>query len=387
MFLVTLAIALAVSLSWTFLRPPEYRTAARVEITPAVKPAPVNPQQGTTVESASPFLTEVQVITSRPVLEAVLERLQKSGLDLSEFGQDPISGVQSRFEVFPVANTNVVELVATGPKSELLAPLLNAIIDVYRERLAESYRSASTESLEQINSEVSKLAAGVAAKRRDLEAFRVRNNIVSLEREENQVLSRLRGLGTSLNTANEKVAIAEGKLRALEDSAAAGKAVVRSRDNPTLANLEQRASQLREDMREMERSYTGEYLAKDPRAKSLRTRIAELDRQIGTQRAGSQQAVIAEAEDEVASAQSTQRRIQASISAQRQEVAQFTARFNEYKSRQEEFSQIEALHRDAVARRARLETSERARMPKTRVVESALPPRGHGVPSIGATRH
>ena len=46
--------------------------------------------------------------------------------------------------------------------------------------------------------------------RRGVEAFRARHDIVSLERDENQVLSRVKGLGASLNAANDRVAIAEG---------------------------------------------------------------------------------------------------------------------------------------------------------------------------------
>jgi succinoglycan biosynthesis transport protein ExoP len=62
------------------------------------------------------------------------------------------------------------------------------------------------------------------AKRRDVEAFRIRNDIVSLQRDENEVLARVRNLSTSLGAANDRVAAAEGKVSALSASAAAGKA-------------------------------------------------------------------------------------------------------------------------------------------------------------------
>jgi hypothetical protein len=102
------------------------------------------------------------------------------------------------------------------------------------------------------------------AERRDVEAFRIRNDIVSLQRDENEVLARVRNLSTSLSAANDRVAAAEGKVRALSASAAAGKAAVRSRDDPTLANIEQRASQIREELHDLEGRFTPDYLAKDP---------------------------------------------------------------------------------------------------------------------------
>jgi hypothetical protein len=221
---------------------------------------------------------------------------------------------------------------------------------------------------------VQRLEASVLAKRRDVEAFRLRHNIVSLERDENQVLARVKGLGASLNDANDRVAKAEGKLRSLTESAAAGKGVARARDDPTLANLEQRASQMREELRELERRFTPDYLALDPRARALRTRIAELDQQIKVQREASQQAAVREAEEDLAAAREAARRIQQQMAADRQEVGQFTARFNQYKSLQEDLAQLEKAHRDAVERNAKLEATERGRTPTIRILEVATVP-------------
>ena len=373
-FLGTLTIALVVSLAFTWLRPPEYRASARLEITPAVGSVASGPAPTGAPESTRPFLTEVQALASRPVLERVATRLARAGEDLSAVGPDPIAGMQAHFEALPVAGTNVVELIATGQHAELLAPLLNAVIDVYQDRLAEAYRSSSSESKAQADEEVNKLEGSVTAKRRDVEAFRIRNNIVSLQRDENEVLARVRNLSTSMSAANDRVAVAEGKLRGLSASAAAGKAVVRSRDDPTLANLEQRASQIREELRDLERGFTPDYLAKDPKVITQRTRLAELDRQISVQRAASQQTALHEAQEELASAQAAAASLQNQMSAGRQEVAQFTAHFNEYKSRQDELAELESAYRDAVQRRAKLEASERARMPATQVLEAAATP-------------
>jgi hypothetical protein len=115
-FLATLVAALAVSLGYTWLRPAEYRASARIEITPAAAPAPAPPAPGTSgagpaPESARPFLTEVQILTSRPVLEQVAARMERQGRSVSAFGADPVAGMQSVLEAIPVPSTNVVELV------------------------------------------------------------------------------------------------------------------------------------------------------------------------------------------------------------------------------------------------------------------------------------
>jgi uncharacterized protein involved in exopolysaccharide biosynthesis len=373
-FLGTLIVALAVSLGYTWLRQPEYRASARLEITPGTESVTARPAPGGERESVRPFLTEVQVLTSRHVLEQVVPRLERSGQDLSMFGPDSVAGMQAHLEALPVEGTNVVELSATGQQPDLLAPLLNAVIDVYQDSLTEAYRRASGEAIVQADEEVQKLEGNVVAKRREAEAFRIRNNIVSLERDENELLAQVRNLSTSLATANDRVAAAEGKLRALSAAAAAGKTAVRSRDDPTLANLEQRASQIREELRDLERDFTPDYMAKDPKVIAQRARLAELERQITVQRTATQQTALLEAQEEFAGAQGAAARIQSQMAAGRQEVAQFTARFNAYKSMQDELDDLEKTYRDAVQRRAKLEATERARMPATRVLEAATTP-------------
>jgi len=373
-FLGVFAAAAAVGLGYTFARPAEYRATARVQITPAGEAPRGEPAPGTAVGSPKPFLTEVEVLASRPVLAEVVARLGAGGEALTAFGPDPIEGVRSSLDVVPVAGTNVVEIAARGGRPELLASVANNVIDVYRERLAAAYKSASGESLAQAVEEVQRLEASVLAKRRDVEAFRSRHNIVSLERDENQVLARVKGLGVSLNAANERVATAEGRVRSLTESAAAGKGVARARDDPTLANLEQRASQIREELRELERTFTPDYLALDPKVKAMRARLAELDQQIKVQRETGQRAGLRDAEEELAAAREAARRIQQQMAADRQEVGQFTARFNEYKSLQEDLAQLEKAHRDAIERRAKLEATERGRTPGIRVLEAATVP-------------
>lgn len=373
-FLGTLVVALVFSLGFTWLRPAVYRSAAMLEIVPGVESAASRNATGSAPESAKPFLTEVQILTSRPVLETTAARLRRDGRDISAFGADPAVGMQSRLEVIPVSSTNVVELVATGERPGLLAPLLNTVIAVYQDRLAESYRAEISEAMAQAGDEIKRLEATVTAKRREVEAFRMRNEIVSLQRDENEVLARVRNLSTSLSAANDRVAAAEGKLHAIKESATAGKAVVRSRDDPTLANLEQRASQIREELRDLERGFTQEYMAKDPNVISQRERLAELERQIVAQRTAGQQAALLEAQEELTSAQGAAARIRAQMSAGRREAGQFTTRFDDYKSRQEELGELETAYRDAVQRRAKLEASERARTPTTKVLEAATTP-------------
>src|SRR5262249_34291333 len=81
--------ALALGLTYTAMQPAEYRATAHLEIIPAKATlAPVDNMAGaaTGADTRGPaergsksFLTEIQVLTSRPLVEEVVERLAKSG--------------------------------------------------------------------------------------------------------------------------------------------------------------------------------------------------------------------------------------------------------------------------------------------------------------------
>jgi uncharacterized protein involved in exopolysaccharide biosynthesis len=371
-FLGVFLVAATIGLVWVFLRPPEYRAAARLQITP-----PSMTLESASSESASPdgrqqFLNEVQTLTSRPLIEQVAERLRGAGHDLSKLGLDPILGLQSAMTVSAVEGTQVVELAAVGADAELPAALLEGVTAAYREHIAQAYRDSTTEATASAGEEVSRLEAAVAAKRSAVEDFRVRNNIVSPEREENSILAEMQGMAAAQKDTQKKLLDAESKVEALRAGAAEGKGAVRAKDSPTLAGAEARASQLREELREMSRRYTPEYLEMDPNARALRARLAELEDQVRTQRTVGQKNALEEAEQELAAAREASRRVQQQLAGSRERVGAFASRFAHYKSLQEELVQLEKTYHDAMQRQARLGATERSRMPVVQVLEQAV---------------
>jgi uncharacterized protein involved in exopolysaccharide biosynthesis len=371
-FLIVFLVTAIAGLIWDFSRPPEYRATARLQITPPSMSVSTAEQKGGTVDQ--PFLTEVQTLTSRPLIEKVAERLSAAGHDLSVLGLDPILGLQSTMVVTPVEGTQIVELASVGRQPELPAALLVGISEVYREHIAQAYVRAANEATARADEEVAKLEASVAAKRNEVEDFRVRNSIISPEREENSILAEMKGLAKSQEDANKRVLEAEGRVQALRAAAAQGKGVVRAKDNPTLASLEQRASQLREELRELGRRFTPDYLEFDPNARALRTRLAELEEQIKLQRSVGQSTALEEAEQELAAARESARRLQEQIVASKQKVGLFAARFSQYKSLQEDLVQLEKTYQESLQRQARLNATERARKPSVQVLEQAVIP-------------
>lgn len=383
-FLLVFIPLLLAGLAYTFARPPEYRAQARIAVKTAGAvgnvPSTASAQRQATVTTAANggnaggLPSEAGILTSRPLIEEALAALHRQGIDLPEFGPEPVPGVQAALTAETVAETNIIALAAVGPQPTHLADLLNALIDAYSRRIVDSYVSSASSEMEALREELAKLNQRLGEKRKALEDFRQNADIVSGEREENQVLARVKGLSASLNLANDKAAQAEGRVRSIRESLAAGKSVVRSRDNPTLAALETRASQLRESLREQERVYTPQFMAMDPNVKGMRSRLADLEKQISEQRAGSGQMLLAEAEEELAATRQAQQKLQGQIAEDRRSVHAFSKSFSAYKAMEQELAQIEASRSNLSERLLRTETSERSRKPSVQVVEAAIAP-------------
>ncbi len=368
--------ALIASLTYVYLRPAEYRAAARLQIAPAAAVTqPTGAQSTPTLTTdAKSFLTEVQILTSRPLLEDVIGRLKSNG-PLPELGPDPIGTMQQMLHVEPIAGTQIVELVAEGQSLEFLPRLANTVIDAYRQYIADAYKAQASTTYGDLTNEVSALEQQVAQRRQAVDAFRGRYDIVSIEHKENDVLAQIEGLSQSYTDANGQLAKAQAHLQSLKAAAAAGKGVVKAKDDPTLADLERRVSELREQWREQQLRYTSNYLAVDPDATSLRARLENLEQQVTSQRAASVQAALAEAEEDVSAAQTTVAQLRRDVAANQQQAKEFATHLNEYKALREDLDHFESMHRAALDRLTKLQASEQERAPRVELVEAAVPSR------------
>ncbi|UCV08581.1 GumC family protein [Dechloromonas denitrificans] len=379
-FLRTFLTVLAVGLIFTYSRPAEYRAQARIAIKKAgavtalaaAQPGSATVTTAANGAAAGSLLGEAGRILSRPQIDAALVTLHQRGVDVSGFGSDPALGIQAALSAEPIPETNLVDLTMTGPQPEHLAAILNALIEAYSWQTLASYASSATSENATLRQELDNLDRRLAEKTKALDDFRRAADIVSGERDENQILARVKGLSESLNQAGDKVAQADGRVRSLRESLTAGKSVVRARDNPTLAALETRASQLREALREQERIYTPQFMAMDPNVRGMRSRLADLEGQIVEQKGNAGQVALREAEDDLAASRLAQLKLQRQIAEERSAVHSFARNFTTFKSMQDELAQLEASRRSLSERLLRSETSETSRMPAVQVVESAV---------------
>ena len=388
-FSATFLLVAVAGLVWCFSRAPTYLSAARVQVNPGQVQVEQVVATGATLgaNTSRTLLTELQVLTSRPMVEQAVASLKSAGdvmtKPMETLTPDAVTHLQAGLEAKLAQGTDIVEVSSRGPHADLAAALVNEVIKTYATQLDKSYQATAGGALAQINDEVKQLGEKVKEKSRQIEEFRMRNNIVSLERDENETLGQVKGQTDALNKARERLAIAEGKTRAMSEAVASGKpAALPPRQSATLDNLEQRAIAIREEMNELNRLYTPEYLALDPKYRALRGRLAEVERQTGEQRQNSttaaqagQNTALAESREEAAAAREAVVRIQQQIGSARGNLNQFSAKFSQFVALTKELQPMENLLRDATQRKASLEAGELARRPSVQVVEPAIAPK------------
>ena len=373
-FLSVFLLAALAGLVFVFSRPAIYEATLRLNFVPVAGQPGGDPARAS--DKRFSLRDEVQFLTSRTLLAQAWERLKQSSAPppATLSAADPAASLQSMLSAAALEGSNIVLLRAQGGEPAFLSALLDQLVAAYQAGLADRYKSASTGMLAEAGDEARKLDASVIAKRREADAFRARHNIVSLERDENQVLSEVRGIGVALNAANDKVISSESRLGALQEAQTAGKSAARSKDNPTLAVLEQQAATIRADINGLGENFTPQFLDLDPRIRTQRARLAELERDIASQRQSGAQDALQEARDDAAGARAAATRLRQQLAANQGSVHAFTSRFNEYQALQQELAKLQELRQKAVERVVALGAQEKTRMPKVEVVEAAATP-------------
>ena len=383
-FVPVFAIACLASLAYVFSRPAVYVSSARLQIEAPpdsgglrveappgsgrvkgeVRPGQRQVEKG---DNAPALLTEAQALTSGAVLDQVLQRVIHSSPEVSG-AIGSVEALQRMLSVAPVSGTNVIELRGEGSNREVLPQILKAWIEVYRQAHLSAHGQSSEAALAELQNADQQLRQKLTDKRRELEQFRRKYDIISLEREENQEMAQLKGINTALNDARSREINAEARLNAMREAIAAGRTLDRPADKAIIADLEKRAIDLRDKMKDLEQDYTPQYLALDGKHKALRANLTRLEQQIEREKQSSAGQALQSAEEELTSARQTVLRLQKELAVRKQEIQNFTTRFAEHTALANELRGLEELHDSGKQRLAQREIEGRGTGPRVTIL-------------------
>jgi polysaccharide biosynthesis transport protein len=364
-FLTVFLIVCAGGLGYTYSIPPTYVATATIQVEPATVGEHI-------LDRARFTSNEAQTLNSNEIFERLLERLRGRGPTLSGFGD--AASLREVLTARAVPGTNTIELQARGSDRSQLAGLVDLWAATYLETRAVRRTGDRTASVDEARASVSAMEARVARKRADLDDFRRRHDIVSPEREENEVAAQMRSLTTALNDARNKLIDAESRVSAIQAGMANGAPVYRAQDKAVINQLEQQILDLRQKFKDLELKYTPEYLAVEPGVKTMRANLRQLEQQVEKTQKDSQQATLNEAMQDVVLAKKNVSRLEAQLMDRRADAQKFTSQFAEHKARASDLTQIEAQLGQAKERLARLEGTERAREARYELLGGASVP-------------
>lgn len=367
-FLVVFLPTLLAGLSYVWLREPVYQSRAALL---TVAPAAID--QPETEASTQHVTIQRQLLLGSPLLQSVMARL-RAGDELSEPPDLTVSELQNMLAVSPVADTNLVELSAQGSDPGLLSLVVNAWIDAYQELRARETSETQGNTTEALREEFAQLEHKIGEKRQALDLFRRTHDILSKQDADNQALARLRGLNDSLNKASDEEVKAKSRLDSVRQAVARGEPVAPPGEERTLANLEKRAQELREELANLKRRYTPEYIALQPTLKLIPEQLRQVEKEIEKKMAQGQKTAVAEAEQAYLAAHQSVQAIRGQIEAHKRQATEFTARFSEHEAMQKDLADLEELYRKTQDRLVQIEVTPREKYPQLDVVDRASVP-------------
>jgi len=168
--------------------------------------------------------TQVQLIKSTPVMEAVLQQgFLAQSKDFRE-SKDPVRQLAELIQVTPARSGFVLDVSVERESPTEAARIVNAVVSSY---LAENRRrrmGVSDEGIAELKKKAEELRVRLNESTTALHAFMATNRMVSFEDAQNIVVDRLKGLNQNLMKAEPLRMQAEAHYRTAEAAMKAGQA-------------------------------------------------------------------------------------------------------------------------------------------------------------------
>ncbi len=369
-FAVVFILSAAVSLTYTFMRPAVYESSASLLLSPELSGNGANLEGGAAIQDVA---VQSQVLLSRDLLTQVLDKLSEKK-ENAEVIPVSLSTLKNMVRVTPVENSTIIKMQAEGPEKDVLPIIVNTWLDLYLEKNTQMQTSKSDAASESLQRQILELDNKLTEKQSELNTFRDKYDIVSLQRDENKILAKLKGMNTALNNATEKKITAEANLSATREAIEKGKWAGNYRKPNELIDLEREAEALREEVADYRSRYTDKYLRLDKNTRGAIERLERLEEKILLKYEENRISAIEEAEQEIVSARHAVAGLENKLSASEKKAALFSKRFAEHESLQEELSQLETFSRDLKEELVAMEIKSSTDIIQVKLLERAYPP-------------
>lgn len=234
------------------------------------------------------------------------------------------------------AENGVIGLAATGTDAAILPVILSKWLAKGIERTQGDIDQTDQNAVTYLTEQTEQYASEIRDKRAQIQAFQSENDIITLERDENRLIARLRGLTTSLNSAQEAESLAAAQVESITQAIQSGAPLQDGPETVKLAEIQSRLEGLEAEVNELLERYTMAYIELNPALKAvLRDRDAAR-RELRTARSQLSKSITARAKQTLAAARANTRRLRQDHDEARQKIADFSQKFAQYETLERE---------------------------------------------------
>lgn len=327
---ISFLVVLVAALSWIWSRPEIFQSQAIIHFS---YPQQIG-KELSTVPVEQIQLNE-QRLTSFRVIQGVSDALLDSGINVSAESLYGLLSTKAEVE------SRIITLSATGQEAALLEPVLSQWLTLYLDVLESETAENTSEDIQMIQQKLATLELKITEQRDLVEAFSVENNIVSIERDENRTLNKIKGLGSSLDAAELKESQSLAALESVKQSMEMGKVVTRPSDQDRIAKVRSAVASQTAELEVLGQRYTEEYMKLDPTIVRKKADLSTNQEKLKQMISASQTLYIEDLQRNLLESNKNQQQLSTQLDSLSIQAKQFNQKLNQYKRLTTSLRQLE----------------------------------------------
>lgn len=147
------------------------------------------------LNNQTPLSTQIEIITSDPVLLQTIEKLELEDEEGNPLKTDTL---EKQLEIKLIGGTDVIQISYKDENPEISAAVVNTLMDVYIGEQIRSNQAEPTVAKEFINKQLPKLESNVSRAESALRRFKEANSVVDLEKEAESTVLQVANLNRDI---------------------------------------------------------------------------------------------------------------------------------------------------------------------------------------------
>ena len=327
----TFTVVLAIACVWIWSREPVYQSQAILHFSYA---QPLSEEQAAVPEEQ--ITLNQQRLTSYRILERLSARLdQEYSLVFSPEELSKLLSTQAQLE------SRIINLSATGSQANVLQPVLEQWVVLYLALLADETVVNTEQDIDLGEQKLIALEEKILEQRQVLEQYGEENNIISVERDENRALTKIKGLGASLDQAETEYAESTATLRSVKLSIDNGERVIHPGDKPNLDLLQKDIGDIEAELAQLAQRFTPEYMALDPAVVNQKRSLEVMKTRYEEQSLQSQQRFLQDLQRTAVASAEKQKQLERQLDQLGREAQDFNQKLEEYERQTRSLEQLQ----------------------------------------------